>query len=64
MTTSAPDSLATVVILRLISLVTWGMICTVFPRYSPRLSFSMTERYTLPVVMLWSLVRWRSMNLS
>ena len=44
MTTSAPESLATDVMRRLISSVTWGMICTVFPRYSPRLSFSITVR--------------------
>ena len=28
----------------LISLVMWGITCTVFPRKTPRRSFSMTER--------------------
>ncbi|OPX81467.1 MAG: hypothetical protein A4E50_00992 [Methanosaeta sp. PtaB.Bin087] len=40
--TSQPLSRATRLIRSLISLVMWGMIWTVFPRYSPRRSFSMT----------------------
>mmetsp|Transcript_28343 Transcript_28343/g.71102 ORF Transcript_28343/g.71102 Transcript_28343/m.71102 type:complete len:242 (+) Transcript_28343:915-1640(+) len=34
--------------------VTCGTTCTVFPRYSPRRSRSITCRYTFPVVMLFS----------
>jgi len=43
MHTSAPVASATLMMCALISFVTCGMICTVFPRYSPILSFSITD---------------------
>ncbi|OPX67542.1 MAG: hypothetical protein A4E30_00008 [Methanomassiliicoccales archaeon PtaB.Bin215] len=43
MQTSAPVASATFTMCALISFVMCGMIWTVFPRYSPVLSFSMTD---------------------
>ena len=47
-----------------ISSVTFGIICTVRPRYSPWRSLASTLANTLPVVRLENLFRSSSMNLS
>ena len=63
-TTSALDDVAACRIRSLISLVMWGMTCTVAPRKSPRRSRRMTASYTLPVVMFDVRVRASSVKRS
>ena len=64
MTTSAPVLRAALRTNSLISLVTWGMTCTVDPRYSPRRSLFKTFQYTLPVVRFEYLFKSSSMKRS